>query len=258
MLCAPVAIRFHSLDYLQGRRLHNLLQRSQSRGHCGPARGRRDRLEVGVRAVIGQCHLILVGCRIAAHVLLMVERLCRAPSVQLRAWRRIQVLTVLSFQVDQDLLFRLVVHESRPLLVEQLHARGNRCKTWWFLSELALRLLLADELIDLILHIDIVINADVTIAKVYLDAALLQIVLHVPGLLRVQQDGTIRICTRSNGSGAHTFEGRVMSGADAVSLVGIVTMMSNCHRGVTTIIIEVVDRCTAPHEHIRIDRNHGW
>ena len=97
--------------------MHDLLQGSQSRGHCGPARGRRDRLEVGVGAVIDQCHLIMVGCRLAAHVLLTVERLRRADSVQLLAWRQIQVLTVLSFQVDQDLLFRLVVHESGPLLV---------------------------------------------------------------------------------------------------------------------------------------------
>ena len=106
-------------------------------------------------------------------MLLMVERLCLAPGVQLLAWRRIQVLTVLSFQVDQDLLFRLVAHESGPLLVEQLHARRNRCETWWLLRELVLRLLFADELIDLILHIDIVIDADVTIAEVYLNAALL-------------------------------------------------------------------------------------
>ena len=48
-----------------------------------------------------------------------------------------------------------------------------------------------------------------------------------------------------------------MSGANAVSFVGIVTMMSNCHRGITTFIIEVVHRCTAPHEHTRIDWNHG-
>ena len=87
-------------------------------------------------------------------------------------------------------------------------------------------MLSADELIDLILHFNIVTDTDIAVAEIDLDAALLQAVLHVAGLLRVQQDGVVRISTASsNGFGARAFESCIMRYGRTVPIVSIVTMM---------------------------------
>ena len=46
-----------------------------------------------------------------------------------------------------------------------------------------------DELVDLILHVDIIPNAYIAISEINLNSALLQHIMHVFRLLRVEQDG---------------------------------------------------------------------